>query len=148
MSLKTQATAEVMSEVVRLTTSQVVASGLTPGQWTALRYFAEASPSARRVPTFARYRGISASAARRTATSLIRKGFLNSAEGLLTPTDDGYAALGGDPLRELSDAIGELDFSRQCALAESLEAILRCLLRSRQPSAEAKRKPDVGVAAG
>ena len=133
-----RATAEVMAQVLRTTASLAFTEGLNPAQWAALRYFAQATPSARTVVAFARYHGTTKGTASQTIAALLKKGLLDRSRGErdrrtvnleLTPL--GRTVLESDPLNELAAAIGSLDDAHHRHLAEGLDQMLRTLLARR-----------------
>lgn len=135
MRLSPRATAEVMIQVFRATSSLAFSAGLNPAQWSALRYFAQALPGARSVTAFARYHGTTKGTASQTVQALQKKGLVERRENvddrrstLLELTEKGHHMLGADPLNDLAAAIETLDRDRHGVLAEALEQILRTML--------------------
>ena len=133
-----RATAEVMAQVMRATSSLAFTEGLNPAQWAALRYFAQAMPSARSVVAFARYHGTTKGTASQTISALEKKGLLNRQasesdrrKSVLTLSEAGHALLAQDPLNELAAAIGCLNEGSHRAVADGLEQLLRTLLARR-----------------
>lgn len=133
--LSSRATAEVMVQILRYTSSMSFAEGLNPAQWAALRYFSQAVPSARTVTAFARYHGTTKGTASQTIAALTRKGLLDrkrdEKDGRSVQfqlTDKGEQFLAEDPLHQLSASIQSLDVGHQMALAEALEAIMRNMM--------------------
>lgn len=133
-----RATAEVMAQVLRTTASLAFTEGLNPAQWAALRYFAQATPSARSVVAFARYHGTTKGTASQTIAALLKKGLLERHRGErdrrtvnLVLTDEGRGLLDSDPLNELAAAVGTLGDQHHRAMAEALDHILRTLLARR-----------------
>lgn len=133
-----RATAEVMAQVLRSTASLAFTEGLNPAQWSALRYFAQATPSACSVVAFARYHGTTKGTASQTISALLKKGLLDRHKGehdrrtvSLVPTPAGRAMLENDPLNELAAAISSLSEPRHQNMAEALDQVLRTLLARR-----------------
>ncbi|HYG90707.1 MAG TPA: MarR family transcriptional regulator [Azospirillum sp.] len=135
MRPRARATAEVMAQVLRTTASLAFTEGLNPAQWSALRYFAQATPSARSVVAFARYHGTTKGTASQTIAALFKKGLLDRHKGerdrrtvdlVLTPA--GRTALENDPLNELAVAIASLSETHHQTMAEALDQVLRTLL--------------------
>lgn len=152
-----RATAEVMAQVLRTTASLAFTEGLNPAQWAALRYFAQATPSARSVVAFARYNGTTKGTASQTIAALLKKGLLDRHPGErdrrtvnMVLTDAGRAVLDSDPLNELAAAIASLPEEHHRAVAEGLDQMLRTLLtrRSLRPSRRAGGKAGVGAETG
>lgn len=130
-----RATAEVMAQVLRTTASLAFSEGLNPAQWSALRYFAQATPSARSVVAFARYHGTTKGTASQTIAALLKKGLLDRSRNErdrrtvnLELTPMGRAVLENDPLNELAAAIAALTDAHHRNLAEGLDHVLRTLL--------------------
>lgn len=145
-----RATAEVLSQVMRTTASLAFTEGLNPAQWAAVRYFAQATPSARSVVAFARYHGTTKGTASQTIAALQKKGLLERHRSErdrravnLVLTERGRAVLESDPLNELAAAIAGLSDSHHRGLAESIDQVLRVLLarRSARPNAKAAAEP-------
>ena len=133
-----RATAEVMAQVLRTTASLAFTEGLNPAQWAALRYFAQATPSARSVVAFARYHGTTKGTASQTIAALLKKGLLDRSRGErdrrtvnLELTPAGRLVLEHDPINELAAAIAALGDAHHQHLAEGLDQMLRTLLTRR-----------------
>ncbi len=133
-----RATAEVMAQVLRTTASLAFTEGLNPAQWSALRYFAQATPSARSVVAFARYHGTTKGTASQTIAALLKKGMLDRSRSErdrrtvnLELTPAGRVVLENDPLNELAAAIASLNDAHHQQLAEGLDQVLRTLLARR-----------------
>ncbi|PWC36906.1 MarR family transcriptional regulator [Azospirillum sp. TSO22-1] len=142
-------TAEVMAQVLRTTASLAFTEGLNPAQWSALRYFAQATPSARSVVAFARYHGTTKGTASQTIAALLKKGLLDRSRSErdrrtvnLELTAAGRLVLEHDPLNELAAAIASLSDAHHQHLAEGLDQVLRTLLvrRSRRTGGPAPRR--------
>lgn len=140
-----RATAEVMSQVMRTTASLAFTEGLNPAQWAAVRYFAQATPSARSVVAFARYHGTTKGTASQTIAALQKKGLLERHRSErdrravhLVLTERGRAVLESDPLNELAAAIAGLSDGHHRALAECVDQLLRTLLVRRASRADGK----------
>ena len=138
MRLSPRATAEVMVQILRATSSLAFIEGLNPAQWAALRYFSQANPSACTVTAFARYHGTTKGTASQTISALTKKELLSrrkdGADGrnvFLELTARGREVLVLDPINELSDAINSLEDGQLTALAEGLERVMRSLLAKR-----------------
>lgn len=134
-----RATAEVMVQVLRTTSSLAFREGLNPAQWSALRYFAQAStPSARNVIAFARYHGTTKGTASQTIAALEKKGLVerqvnerDRRTATLSVTEAGRMVLANDPINALSDAIARLSEPHHRMMAEGLDQLLRQLLDAR-----------------
>ena len=161
-----RATAEVMAQVLRTTANLAFTEGLNPAQWAALRYFAQATPSARSVVAFAHYHGTTKGTASQTIAALLKKGYLERHRSerdrrtvSLILTESGRNVLAHDPLNELATAISSLSDPQHTAIAEGLDHLLRTLLTRRAQRNDARaggrgafrrtadEKQDDGVAA-
>lgn len=138
-----RATAEVMAQVLRSTSSLAFSEGLNPAQWSALRYFAHAAGSARSVVAFARYHGTTKGTASQTIAALEKKGLVVRERSLqdrrtssLIVTDSGRAALESDPINALAQAIAGLSDHHHRVMAEGLDQLLRVLLSDRRRPAQ------------
>jgi DNA-binding MarR family transcriptional regulator len=148
-----RATAEVMAQVLRTTASLAFTEGLNPAQWAALRYFAQATPSARSVVAFARYHGTTKGTASQTIAALLKKGLLDRHRGErdrrtvnLVLTDTGRALLDHDPLNELAAAVAALSDTQHKAMAEGLDQLL-CTLLARRARRQGRRDNTAAEAA-
>lgn len=133
-----RATAEVIAQVLRTTSSLAFSNGLNPAQWAAIRYFAQAAPNARSVVAFARYHRTTKGTASQTIAALLKKGLLDRQRSerdrrtvSLELTEQGRGLLNDDPLNELAYAVSLLDDDEHSVLAQGLDKILRVLLERR-----------------
>lgn len=145
------ATAEVISQIVRLTSGPSFVGGLNPAQWAALRYFGRVGLAACSVTAFARYHGTSKGTASQTIAALTRKGLVarlqNPDDRRLVHfvlTDSGRAVLDSDPIRLVAEAVAGLSAEEQAALATLLEKIVRSVLAQRATSGLADDPGDDG----
>lgn len=153
-----RATAEVMAQVLRTTSSLAFSNGLNPAQWSAMRYFAQAAPNARSVVAFARYHGTTKGTASQTIAALLKKGLLDRHRSdrdrrtvSLVLTPPGRAMLNDDPLNELAYAVSLLPDADHQAMAAGLDQVLRVLLERRAQrcgarpvdDGEAEAEPDI-----
>jgi DNA-binding MarR family transcriptional regulator len=146
------ATAEVICQIVRLTSGPSFVGGLNPAQWAALRYFGRVGLSACSVTAFARYHGTSKGTASQTIAALTRKGLV---ERLQNPddrrlvhfvlTETGRTALENDPIQLVAQAVGALSADEQGRLAELLEKIVRSVLAQRAASGVAEELAEDGA---
>ncbi|MDR3436864.1 MarR family transcriptional regulator [Telmatospirillum sp.] len=104
---------------------------LAPVQWSALRYFAKAGPSARTVSGLAAYTGVNASSASRTIQLLLGKGLVRIETDLgdcrirvVTLSRAGVDLVERDPLRALATALNTLDDTERTSLRDLLEKLL------------------------
>jgi DNA-binding MarR family transcriptional regulator len=138
-----RATAEVIAQVLRTTSSLAFSNGLNPAQWAAMRYFAQAAPNARSVVAFARYHRTTKGTASQTIAALLKKGLLDRQRSerdrrtaSLELTPQGRILLNDDPLNELAYAVSLLDEDEHAFLVRSLDKILRVLVERRADRAD------------
>lgn len=143
------ATAEVISQIVRLTSGPSFVGGLNPAQWAALRYFGRVGLQACTVTAFARYHGTSKGTASQTIAALTRKGMVERRQDdndrrliHFVLTETGRCALDNDPIRMVAEAVAELSADEQASLAGSLEKIVRSILSQRAASALGEQTVD------
>lgn len=108
-----------------------VDSGLTPVQWSALRYFSRANRFSRTPSAFASFRATTRGTASATINELVRTGYLerqrSDEDGRsvhLVPTDAGERLLERDPLQSMERVIGQLGPDQQRSLAAAVPAIV------------------------
>jgi DNA-binding MarR family transcriptional regulator len=102
------------------------AAGLTAAQWAALRYFAQANAPSRTPSAFASFHATSRGTASQTIRALVARRLLaRSRTGAdarwvrIDVTPAGAAALAGDPIRRLTDAVAALPDTWRATLAEA-----------------------------
>ena len=113
-------------------------TGLTPAQWTALRYFSRANRFSRTPSAFSEFHATTRGTASQTVKSLIALGLLerraNEADGrsaLIEVTAEGHARLARDPLADLSACIAALPGPMRSTLTQSLGALTTAMARTR-----------------
>lgn len=113
-------------------------TGLTPAQWTALRYFARANRFSRTPSAFSEFHATTRGTASQTVKSLIALGLLtrcaNEADGrstLIEVTAAGRAMLARDPLADLSGCIAALPEGQRATLDAALAALAMAMARVR-----------------
>ena len=113
-------------------------TGLTPAQWTALRYFARANRFSRTPSAFSEFHATTRGTASQTVKSLIALGLLerraNEADGrstLIDVTPKGRARLSRDPLADLSACIAALPEALRSNLSQSLGMLSTAMARAR-----------------
>lgn len=138
-----RATAEVIAQVLRTTSSLAFSNGLNPAQWAAIRYFAQAAPNTRSVVAFARYHRTTKGTASQTIAALLKKGLLDRQRSerdrrtaSLELTEQGRILLNDDPLNELAYAVSLLEEDEHAVLVRSLDKILRVLVERRADRAD------------
>jgi DNA-binding MarR family transcriptional regulator len=126
-----RAVAELIVRLGRLTHGDGFAGGLTPAQWTALRYFSWANRFSRTPSAFAEFYGTTRGTASQTTKSLAAQGYLvrtrSEADGRsarLDLTDKARAVLTDDPFEALVRAAGALPPSARGQLANALVRML------------------------
>jgi len=111
------------------------AEGLTPAQWVALRYFAEAPPFSRTMASLARYQGLTLAPVTRTVRTLIDKGYVerhpnprSKRADLVIVTASGKQLLESDPRARLVEIVSQVPPAEREMLARSMKVILDGLL--------------------
>lgn len=106
------------------------AAGLTPAQWTALRYFGGANRVSRTASAFASFHYTTRGTASQTIKSLIAGGYLtrtrserDGRSARLDPTPKGRAVLGEDPFQALVAAIERLPPGAAAGFGKVLERL-------------------------
>ena len=110
-----QMLAQMLLHLGRSAHGDVKVAGLTPAQWTVLRYFSSANRFSRTASAFASFHGTTRGTASQTIKSLVAKGDLerirskrDGRSARLDLTTKGWAGLIEDPFRTLIDAIDRL----------------------------------------
>lgn len=126
--------AERLVHVSNLAQSNGYAHGLKPSQWTALRYFVNASPDQRTVSSFAAHHATTRGAASQMVEVLVVKGLLERVPVptdrrmvRLEPTGKAFDLLSRDPLAAFVGVVDRLPSDLREAMAEGLERMLRQL---------------------
>ncbi len=124
----------LLEHVSRAIHARSFTHGLNPAQWNALRYLAEANPSARTVTAFAAHHLTSKAAASDTLNALVAKGLVVKARDaedarvqVLSLTRAGSDILADDPLEPLHQALAERPIDDLEQLALSLAETIRNL---------------------
>jgi DNA-binding MarR family transcriptional regulator len=134
--------AELVGRIGRIAYSFGGRSGLTPAQWTALRFFARANRFSRTVSAFAEFHSTTRGTASQTVTGLVRRDYLtrrrskrDGRSARLDVTDKALAILAHDPLDDLERAAGVLSARARSDLVSSLACVLGELAerRGRRP---------------
>ena len=126
--------AELVAQVGRLAYGDGFAAGLTPVQWTALRYFSRANRFSRTVSAFAEFHGTTRGTASQTIKSLVQNSYLrrkrSKSDGRsidFTLTDKSKKLLAEDPFEALVAAASALSNSASHIVARGMERMLRKL---------------------
>lgn len=113
-------------------------TGLTPAQWTALRYFARANRFSRTPSAFSEFHATTRGTASQTVKSLVALGYLarcaNETDGrsaLIEVTEAGRARLAEDPLADLEACIAGLAPALRATLGQALAQLAPALARRR-----------------
>lgn len=119
----------------RLIHSLGFAEGLTPAQWSAMRYFSSAPPFSRTMANLARFQGLTLAPVTRTVRTLIEKGYVerrpnprSKKADLVILTPAGKELLKRDPRSQLSDIIAKLSAEDREAMTGMMRVILQGLL--------------------
>jgi DNA-binding MarR family transcriptional regulator len=133
-----RAVAERIAHLGRIAHGDGFVAGLTPAQWTALRYFASANRFSRTPSAFAEFHGTTRGTASQTNEVLVARGYLirtrSEADGRSTRldlTDRARAILADDPFEVLVRAAGALPPGARGQLANALERMLGHVARER-----------------
>lgn len=130
--------ADQLVHVARLVHGAAADPSLTPAQWTALRYFANANRFSRTPSAFSQFNATTRGTASQTVKSLIVLGLLerhpNKADkrsALIEVTAEGHRKLVRDPLADLSKCIHELPEEQRKIFSGALSQIAETLAQMR-----------------
>ena len=130
--------ADLMGQIGRLSYSFGSREGLTPAQWTALRFFAGANRFSRTVSAFAEFHSTTRGTASQTVKGLVRHDYLvrhrskrDGRSARLDVTDKALSVLAHDPLEDLALAAGVLSARVRSDLALNLARVLGELAKRR-----------------
>ena len=145
--------AALIERASRLIHSIGYAEGLYPAQWTALRFFSEAPPSARTTAGLARFQGMSLGPVARTVRTLVEKGLLARAANpssrradLIAVTSAGQVLLKRDPRAAVAAAVESMPLDQREVLAVGMETLLLGLLAiQRLPEHDGADGGDAGL---
>ena len=136
--MSAHAVAELIIHLGRIAHGDGFVGGLTPAQWTALRYFASANRFSRTPSAFAEFHGTTRGTASQTTENLVAQGYLlrtqSEADGRSTRldlTDRAWAILADDPFDVLVRAADTLPPGARGQLANALERMLGHVARER-----------------
>ena len=125
------AVAELVAQLGRMTYGESFANGLTPAQWTVLRYFSRANRFSRTMSAFAEFHATTRGTASQTIKSLAQSGYLtrkrSKTDGRsvhFNLTHKSKKMLSDDPFEALVGAAGALSKSEHRTVARSLERML------------------------
>ena len=133
-----RAIAELVVQLGRIAHGCGFTEGLTPAQWSALRYLSRANRFSRTVSAFAEFHATTRGTASQTVKGLVARGYLSRSRSRhdgrsarLEVTADARAVLAGDPCEALVRAAGALPASARGHLATGLERLLGHLVQGR-----------------
>lgn len=120
--------AALVEQLARQVQNICFTKDLAPVQWSALRYFAKAGPSARTVSGLTAYSGVNQSSATRTVQLLLKKELVEVEKDrrfkIISLTEKGLELLARDPLKRLAEAIRILVPEDKAALQGALATLL------------------------
>ncbi len=126
-----RAVAELVAQLGRMTYGGSFANGLTPAQWTALRYFSRANRFSRTMSAFAEFHATTRGTASQIIKSLAQSGYLTHKRSKIDGrsvnfnlTHKSKKMLLDDPFEALVGAVGVLSKSEYRTVALSLERML------------------------
>lgn len=129
-----RAVAELVARIGRTAYGDGFAEGLTPAQWTVLRYFSRANRFSRTVSGFAEFHATTRGTASQTVKSLVKNGYLTRKRSerdrrsvRFNLTDKSLALLSRDPFEGLVAAARELSNTSRQAMTRGLDRMLRLL---------------------
>lgn len=130
--------AELLVHLSRLAHGAAAETGLSPAQWTALRYFASANRFSRTPSAFSEFHATTRGTASQTVKSLIALGLLMRCEhesdgrsARIEVTAPGWERLAQDPLGDLILCLGALPEAQRKAFAQTLAELGAALARRR-----------------
>ena len=133
----------LLEQASRLIHGSGFTGGMTPAQWTALRYFAEAPLSSRTMASLARFQGMTLAPVTRTVKNLIEKGYVDRHPNprtrradLIIVNETGQQVLETDPRSQLLSVIAKVPFEYREHLTLSIRIILEGMLAFGLPHIE------------
>lgn len=133
-----QILAQMLLHLGRLAHGDVKVAGLTPAQWTVLRYLNSANRFSRIASAFASFHGTTRGTASQTIKSLVSEGYLrrirskrDGRSARLDLTFKGRAVLAEDPFQALVDAMDRLPTSLAGTFGSVLEQLAFDVARAR-----------------
>lgn len=126
--------AERVVQIGRIVHGDGFVEGLTPAQWTALRYFSRANRFSRTVSAFAEFHATTRGTASQTVKSLVNNGYLTRKRSeqdrrsvCFDITEASLALLARDPFQNLIAATSELSHTSREVIGRGLDQILLAL---------------------
>lgn len=130
--LRRRVAADLIAQLGRIAHGEGFVGGLTPAQWSVLRYVSRANRFSRTVSAFAEYHATTRGTASQTIKSLVNQGYLNRTRSerdgrsvRLDLTEKGQTALADDPYEILVRAALSLSPTARIGLERVLERMIR-----------------------
>jgi len=124
--------ADLIAQLGRIAHGEGFVGGLTPAQWSVLRYLSRANRFSRTVSAFAEYHATTRGTASQTIKSLVNQGYLtrtrserDGRSARLDVTEKGKTALADDPFEILARAAGVLSPTARGSLERALQRMVR-----------------------
>ncbi len=125
----------LLEQASRLMHGARFASGLTPAQWTALRYFAEAPPFQKTMASLARFQGLTLAPVTRTVRTLMDKGLVDrhpnprsKRADLIIVNKAGRQMLNQNPRAQIAEVLAKIPVEDRVVFVRSLRTTLDGLL--------------------
>ncbi|PWC58186.1 hypothetical protein TSH7_24140 [Azospirillum sp. TSH7] len=135
--VRVKGVASLLEQAARLIHGAGHSEGLYPAQWTALRYFAEATPQTRTAAGLMRYQNMAMSPVARTVRALVEKGLVtrkpNPHDGrsdLIELTPKGQALLRRDPRNDLEALLAKVTPDHLASLAFALQSVIQGMVNT------------------
>lgn len=135
--VRVKGVASLLEQAARLIHGAGHSHGLYPAQWTALRYFAEATPQARTAAGLMRYQNMAMSPVARTVRALVEKGLvvrtpnpLDGRSDLIDLTPKGEALLRFDPRNDLEVLLAKMMPDHLASLALALQSVIQGMVNT------------------
>jgi DNA-binding MarR family transcriptional regulator len=126
--------AELIARIGRTAYGDGFIEGMTPAQWTALRYFSRANRFSRTVSAFAEFHATTRGTASQTVKGLVKNGFLTRRRSErdrrsvhFDLMEKSLVLLQRDPFENLVAAAGELSNTSRQMIVRGLDRMLRVL---------------------
>ena len=130
-----EAIAGMFEQASRLVHGARFAGGLTPAQWTALKYFAEAPPFQKTMASLARFQGLTLAPITRTVRTLMDKGLVDrhpnprsKRADLIIVNKAGRQMLGQNPRAQIAEVVAKVPVEHREVFVRSMHTILDGLI--------------------